>query len=64
MKLYEMKPEPKEDEIGMILRQTGMPLAKLDRLARLAENMQHLEWTIARRTAARADQSRCLAAAS
>ena len=64
MKHNEKKPEPKEDEIGTILRQNGMPLPQLDRLARLAENMQHLEWSIARRTASRADHSRRMLAAS
>jgi hypothetical protein len=62
MKCYEKKPEPKEDEIGIILRQNGMPLPKLDRLARLAESMQQLEWSIARRAASRADHGRLLAA--
>jgi hypothetical protein len=37
------------DEIDVVMRQTGVNTPDLDRLARLINDMQHLEWQLARR---------------
>ena len=53
------KPElpSQHDIIDLVLRHCGVNTPELDRLARLATDMQHLEWQLARRASVRKENA-------